>query len=66
MTKENAFRLAKPKKKGLLSLVFSRFLIIALLLVWQLSLLVGFYGWLNDYFTYFSAFVGLFSLVMVI
>lgn len=66
MTKETVFRLAKPKKKGLLSLVFSRFLIIALLLVWQLSLIVGFYGWLNDYFTYFSAFVGLFSLAMVI
>ena len=66
MTKETVFRLAKPKKKGLLSLVFSRFLIIALLLIWQVSLLVGFYGWLNDYFTYFSACVGLFSLVMVI
>ena len=66
MTKETVFRLAKPKKKGLLSLIFSRFLIIALLLVWQVSLLVGFYGWLNDYFTYFSACVGLFSLAMVI
>lgn len=33
MTKESVFRLAPPKKKGLLSLVFSRFLIIALLLI---------------------------------
>ena len=66
MTKETAFRLAKPKKKGLLPLLFSRFFIIALLLVWQVLLIVGFYGWLNDYFTYFSAFIGLFSLAMVI
>ena len=66
MTKESVFRLAPPKKKGLLSLVFSRFLIIALLLIWQVSLIVGFYGWLDDYFTYFSACVGLFSLAMVI
>lgn len=49
----------------MLALVFSRFLIIALLLIWQVSLIVGFYGWLNDYFTYFSVFVGLFSLTFV-
>ena len=34
----NVLRLAKPKKKGILRLVFSRFLIIALLILLQVLL----------------------------
>ena len=40
MPAEEVFRLAKPKKKGLLPLLFSRFLLIFLLLLLQ----VGFYS----------------------
>ena len=38
---EKVYRLARPVRKGLLRLVFSRFLIIFLLLVVQVALLVG-------------------------
>ena len=45
---ENVVRLAKPQKKGLLSLVFSRFFVIVLLLVVQVVLVVGVYLYLTD------------------
>lgn len=66
MDKETIFRLAKPKKKGLLPLLFSRFLVIALLLVVQVALLIGVYGWLNEYVSFFSAFMAVFTLLMII
>ncbi len=53
MDNERIFRLAKPKKKGLLPLLFSRFLLIVLLIVVQVALLVGIYGWLNEYISFF-------------
>lgn len=66
MDNEKIFRLVKSKKKGLLSLVFSRFLIIVLLLVMQVALLVGIYGWLNEYVSYFSVVMAVFTLLMII
>ena len=43
------FRLAKPLKKGFFRLLFSRFLIILLLLVIQLLIPIFFYGWLRSF-----------------
>ena len=51
------YRLAKPRKKGLLSLVFSRFFIIALLIVLQVVLYVSFYRWLKSFLPFFSGIV---------
>ena len=44
MGDETVLRLAKPKKKGLLPLLFSRFMLVVLLLVLQIALIVGIYG----------------------
>ena len=66
MTNEPVYRLAKPKKKGLLPLIFSRFLIIALLLVLQIFILVGFYGWLGWLIPHYNAFLTVFTLAMVL
>ncbi|MBQ6621878.1 MAG: cardiolipin synthase [Mogibacterium sp.] len=66
MSDNTIYRLAKPQKKGLLRLVFSRFLIIALLLLLQVVMVVSFYLWLNQYFSWFSAVQSTFTLVMVI
>ena len=49
------YRLAKPRKKGLIHLLFSRFFVIVLLLVVQLLLVVGFYGWLKGLLPIFEA-----------
>ena len=59
-------RLAKPMKKGLLHLVFSRFFIVALLLILQIAILFGAFNWLLEYVPHLAAVQGLFSLVMII
>ena len=59
-------RLAKPMKKGLLHLVFSRFFIVALLLILQIAILFGAFNWLLEYVPQLAAVQGLFSLVMII
>ena len=61
---EKIFRLAKPKRKGLLPILFSRITIVVLLLVLQILIFVGLYGFLNEYFRLFSAAVTLFTYVM--
>lgn len=66
MDKETIFRLAKPKKKGILPILFSRFLLIVLLLIVQVALIVGVYGWLYEYVSFFSAFLGVFTLLMIL
>ena len=64
---DKIFRLAKPMKSGLIHLIFSRFLLIILLLILQVGLMAVFYIWLNKQLTVYAAAVqGLFSLVMVI
>ena len=47
MEENNVLRLAKPKKKGILSLLFSRFFIIALLILLQVLLFVAFFDTLK-------------------
>ncbi|MBE5997319.1 MAG: cardiolipin synthase [Lachnospiraceae bacterium] len=65
-TTNKVLRLAKPVKKGLLHLIFSRTIIIVLLLLAQIMLMVSFYSWLNEYLPHFSACMTVFNIVMVI
>ena len=68
--KQNAeasvFRLAKPLRKGLLRLLFSRFLLIVLLLALQILLMLSVYGWLSSYLPHMQAVQAVFTLLMVI
>ena len=63
---ERVVRLAKPLKKGLLHLVFSRFCLIALLLVFQIAVLVLAYGYFTDKLPILINLLRLLSLVMVV
>ena len=63
---QDVYRLAKPRKKGLLHLIFSRFFVIVLLLVAQILLTISFYSWLKNLFPFFSAFTVLFTLFGII
>ena len=60
------FHLARPKRKGLLPLLFSRFFVIALLIVVQLAIPLVFYGWMREYLPYFNILQGIFTLCMVV
>lgn len=60
------YRLAEPRKKGLLHLVFSRFSIIALLILLQVVLYIAVYGWLSTWLPFFSAFLVIFTFIMII
>ena len=66
MEEEKIYRLAKPVRTGLPHLIFSRFLIIILLIILQVLLMVSLYLWLNHLFPYAAAFQGLFTLLIVI
>ncbi|MBR0398648.1 MAG: cardiolipin synthase [Eubacterium sp.] len=59
-------RLAKPRKKGLLSLIFSRFMIIAVLLVLEVALIVSIYFFLYEHVKIIRAALTIFMLVMEI
>ena len=63
---ESVFRLAKPVKKGILRLVFSRFLIIVLLLALQIGLMIAIPRWLKPYVPPLTALQTLFVLGMVL
>ena len=60
------YRLAEPRKKGLLHLVFSRFGLIALLIVLQIALYVFFYGWLSTWIPFFTGFLVIFTVIMIL
>ena len=57
-------RLAKPKRKGLLGLVFSRLLLIAALIVLQIILMVNIFLHFREAIPQLAALEGLFTLVM--
>ena len=63
---ETVFRLAKPVKKGILRLVFSRFLIIAALLILEVLILVSVSRWLKPYIPYLTILQTVFVLAMVL
>jgi len=66
LSSETVYRLAKPVKKGILRLIFSRFLLIVLLLLLQVVLAVGFYTWLSQHYSWVSTVLKLFTMVMVV
>ncbi|MBO4898051.1 MAG: cardiolipin synthase [Clostridia bacterium] len=59
-------RLAEPRKKGLLHLLFSRFFVIVLLILLQVALYVFLYGWLNTWIPFFSVLKVIFTVIVVI
>ena len=63
---DEVLTLAKPKKKGLLRLIFSRFFIIVGLLILQILMVISFYAWLRDLLPFFQAVLSLFTLCGVI
>jgi len=68
MNEETIFRLAKPKKKGLLSLVFSRFLIIGILLLLQAMAYFVLFTliWRSQYARVFSLFIIVFTILAIV
>ncbi|MDO5703068.1 MAG: cardiolipin synthase [Lachnospiraceae bacterium] len=58
-------RLAEPRKKGLMSLLFSRFFLIVILLLIQIMIYVSILSWLQKYTTHFMVIQFVFVLVMV-
>ena len=66
MDETNIVRLAKPKKKGILALIFSRFLLIAILLAVQVVLYISVFVWLHQYMSHYLVITNLFTLAMVI
>ena len=62
----DVYRLAEPRKKGLLHLIFSRFFLIVLLLVAQILITISFYAWLRDLLPFFTSFSIVFTLAGVI
>lgn len=63
---ETVVRLAKPVKKGLLRLIFSRFGLIALLLALQIAILIAAYGYFTKALPILIVLTRLFTLAMVI
>ena len=63
---DNVLRLAKPKRKGILSLIFSRFFLIILLILVELAVMVVPIVLLRDYLHYFFVGFLLFTFVMLI
>ena len=61
---ENVLRLVKKSRKGILQVVFSRFGLMALLLVLELVLLWMMWRWFNNDFEWFAAVQGVFTVLM--
>ncbi|MBR1930007.1 MAG: cardiolipin synthase [Lachnospiraceae bacterium] len=59
-------RLAKPKRKGILHIIFSRLLVILALMALQVVILVSVYNWFNEYIPYFRVVITIFTVTMVI
>ena len=66
MNEEQITRLAKPRRKGLLSLIFSRFFIILILLIAQVLFYVSIFRWLQQWANLFYLFTLLFTGAMLI
>jgi cardiolipin synthase len=63
---ENVVRLAKPQKKGILRIVFSRFLLIFLLLAIEIGILVYAFVFLGEKFPTVISVLRVLSLIMII
>jgi len=66
MSKDTAIlRLAKPKKKGLLRLLFSRFFLFVLLLASQIFLFASAYRWFRQIVPYYTVLQTLYVILMI-
>ena len=63
---ETVVMLAKPRKKGLLRLVFSRFFVIVLLIILQLLVFASVYLWLQQYMPHYLTFQIVFTILMIL
>ncbi len=63
---EEKIRLIPKKRKGILRILFSRFLIILVLILLQIDLFISIIGWLKDYFPHFILFQTIFSVFMIV
>ena len=63
---EDVMRLAKPRKGGILHLIFSRFCVIVLLIAVQVLLVISFYAWLRELLPFFTVITTLFVIGGVI
>ena len=63
---DGVIRLAKPKRKGILSLIFSRFFIIALLILVEIALILIPLFLLEGFFQHFLATISIFTLIMLV
>ncbi|MDE5582665.1 MAG: PLDc N-terminal domain-containing protein, partial [Ruminococcus sp.] len=63
---EKILRLIPKRKKGFLKIIFSRFLIVGLLIMLQVFLILAIYAWFAEFIPYFAIFQTVFSIVMVI
>ena len=63
---ENVVRLAKPQKKGILRIVFSRFLLIFLLLAIEVGIVVTAFLYLDENFSFVIYILRAFSVVMIV
>ncbi|MBE6046404.1 MAG: cardiolipin synthase [Clostridiales bacterium] len=63
---DSVLRLAKPKRKGILGLIFSRFFIIVLLIIVELAVMVLPLILLNDSLHHFYVALAIFTLIMMI
>ena len=63
---DSVLRLAKPKRKGILGLIFSRFFIIVLLIIVELAVMVLPLILLNDSLHHFYVALAIFTLIIMI
>ncbi len=66
MLSNSVFRLARPRKKGWMHLLFSRFILIVALLLLQLGLAAGFFFFLREYIPAFAVAMTVFTIGMVL
>ena len=66
MNEEAGIRLAKPRRKGILSLIFSRFFLIVLAILVELAVMILPIILLRDYLQHFYGGLAVFTLVMMI
>ena len=62
---EKQIRLAKPQLNGIWGLIFSRLLIVALLIVLQILMYLSFFVWLRQYLPHYAVADTIFTLIMV-
>ncbi len=66
MDDKEIFRLAKPRKKGILTLIFSRMLIVGVLLALQVLLYIAIFSWFQQFTIPYYIVSTLFTLAMVL